>query len=78
MQEAYHTIEDIHGVIITSKVQPPPQLMANFYEKLAQIFWVSQYYLFHANALYKFYEITREIKKDISKEELEQYEALVI
>jgi hypothetical protein len=51
---------------------PPPRVL-HYYEKLAQIFWVSQNYLLHAIALYKFYEINVQIKTDISKQELELY-----
>jgi translation initiation factor 3 subunit A len=77
-QEAYRTIQEIHSIIVSAKTLPPPQMMANFYEKLAQIFWVSQNYFFHAHAVYKFYETTRQIKNDISKDELEQLSTRVL
>ena len=54
-QEAYRSIEDIHGLVQLSKKTPKAALMATYFEKLAQIFWVSGNHLFHAYALFRFY-----------------------
>ena len=54
-QEAYRSIEDIHALLQLSKKSPKPHLMATYFEKLAQIFWVSGHHLFHAYALFRFY-----------------------
>lgn len=37
-QEAYKATEDIHGLMTLSKKSPKPQLMANYYQKLALVF----------------------------------------
>jgi len=36
-QEAYKAVEDIHSLIVLSKKQPRPSLMANYYQKLALV-----------------------------------------
>jgi translation initiation factor 3 subunit A len=44
-QEAFRSIEDIHGLIQLSKRAPRPQMMAAYFEKLAHVFWKSGNYL---------------------------------
>lgn len=50
-QDAYRTIEDIHASMSQSHAEPEAALMVTYYEKLAQIFWASENYLFHAYSL---------------------------
>jgi len=69
-QEAFRTVEDIHGLMSMSKKPPKSSIMANFYEKLTQIFWVSGNYLFHAYAWHKFYTLSKNHNKNLSAEEL--------
>jgi len=58
-QEAYRTIEDIHeNMRIGGKQEPPPELMKTYYEKLAQIFWASSNYLFHAYSINKYFQLS--------------------
>lgn len=47
-----------------------PSLMVEYYTKTADLFFRSHYYLFHAAALFKRYNIYREHKKGLSVEEL--------
>jgi translation initiation factor 3 subunit A len=54
-QEAFKAIEDISDLMQRSGTRAKAQLMATYYEKLAQIFWVSSNYLFHAYAYYRYY-----------------------
>ncbi|XP_012284100.1 eukaryotic translation initiation factor 3 subunit A [Orussus abietinus] len=68
-QEAYKAIEDIHGLMNLSKKQPLPKTMANYYQKLAMVFWKAGNYLFHAAALFKLLQLHREMKKNMSVEE---------
>ena len=69
-QEAYKAIEDIHGLMILSKKVFQPKMMANYYQKLALVFWKCGNQLFHAAAIFKYFQLTREMKKNISAEEL--------
>jgi translation initiation factor 3 subunit A len=71
-QEAFRSIEDIHGLITLAKNKPKPQVLANYYQKLAQIFWVSENYLFHAFAYSKYVSITKAFQKP-SADELKMY-----
>jgi translation initiation factor 3 subunit A len=64
-QEAFRSVEDINNIIHISKKTPQPEMMVQYYEKLAKIFWVSENYVFHTLSLLKFVELTREIKKDL-------------
>ena len=58
-QEAYRTIEDIHENLKASgQVEPPPELMKTYYEKLSQIFWASSNFLFHAYSLHSCYQLS--------------------
>lgn len=58
-QEAFRSIEDIHMLLNLSKRPPRIVMMANYFEKLAQIFLVSENYLFHAAALNRYYNLLR-------------------
>ena len=52
---------------------PPPlpkaRLMAAYYEKLTTLFWVSENYLFHAFAWYKFYTLCHEYNRGMTPEQ---------
>ena len=56
-----------------SKRQPKPQVMANYYEKVALVFWKAENYLFHACTLNRLYVLLREQKKSITVEETQKY-----
>eukprot|EP01064_Diplonema_japonicum_P015821 TRINITY_DN2374_c0_g3_i1.p1 TRINITY_DN2374_c0_g3~~TRINITY_DN2374_c0_g3_i1.p1 ORF type:complete len:922 (+),score=362.79 TRINITY_DN2374_c0_g3_i1:39-2804(+) len=70
-QEAYKAIEEIASRFEYFKVKPTPEIMIPYYTQLAQIFWVSRNWLFHAYALIKLFYTKRdqeliEKKKDKS------------
>lgn len=71
-QEAYKAIEDIHGLMNLGKKQPVAKTMANYYQKLAMVFWKAGNTLFHAAALLKLFQLTREMKKNITAEETQR------
>lgn len=77
-QEAYKAIEDIHGLMNISKKQPVPKTMANYYQKLAMVFWKAGNQLFHAAALLKLFQLTREMKKSITADELQRMASHVL
>lgn len=67
--EGFRTVEDIYSIIQIGKKTPRSKLMVSYYEKLIRIFLVSENYLFHAYAWYKFYSLCTESRKDIKAEE---------
>lgn len=71
-QEAYKAIEDIHSLMNMSKKTPVAKTMANYYGKLALVFWKAGHCLFHAAALLKLFQLSREMKKNITQEELQK------
>merc|ERR1719495_2200581 len=77
-QEAYKAVEDIHGLMSLSKKVFQPKMMANYYQKLALVFWKSGNFLFHAAAVFKHFQLTREMKKNISAEELAKMASRVL
>merc|ERR1740128_1380448 len=68
-QEAYKAVEDIHGLMTLSKKVFQPKMMANYYQKLALVFWKSGNLPFHAAAVFKHFQLTRDMKKNLSPEE---------
>lgn len=77
-QEAYKAIEDIHGLMTMSKKTPVAKTMANYYQKLAMVFWKAGNQLFHAAALLKLFQLTREMKKNITADELQRMASHVL
>ncbi|KAH8369193.1 hypothetical protein KR009_003794 [Drosophila setifemur] len=77
-QEAYKAIEDIHGLMALSKKTPVPKTMANYYQKLAMVFSKAGNQLFHAAALLKLFQLTRELKKNLTKDDLQRMAAHVL
>ncbi|XP_050068342.1 eukaryotic translation initiation factor 3 subunit A [Anopheles maculipalpis] len=70
--EAYKAIEDIHGLMALSKKTPLPKTMAMYYTKLAMVFWKAGNQLFHASALLKLFQLSRDMKKNVTAEEIQR------
>ena len=70
--EAYKAIEDIHGLMTLSKKTPMPKTMALYYQKLAMVFWKAGNQLFHAAALLKLFQLSRDMKKNVTQEEIQR------
>uniref|UniRef100_A0A182VQ83 Eukaryotic translation initiation factor 3 subunit A n=1 Tax=Anopheles minimus TaxID=112268 RepID=A0A182VQ83_9DIPT len=70
--EAYKAIEDIHGLMAMSKKTPLPKTMALYYTKLAMVFWKAGNQLFHASALLKLFQLSRDMKKNVTPEEIQR------
>jgi translation initiation factor 3 subunit A len=75
--EGFRTVEDIYNILQISQSRrkanpdvpaPKAKLMANYYEKLTTLFWVSENYLFHAFAWYKYYSLCREFNRGMSED----------
>ena len=77
-QEAFRTIEDIHGLVIISPKTPPPQMIAVYYEKLAQIFAVAENYLFHAATYLRYFTILRTYSPQLPKSQYQHICSMVV
>lgn len=75
--EGFRTVEDIYNILQISHHRrkqnpafPPPKakLLAEYYEQLIELFWVSENYLFHAFACYKYFLLCKEYNKSMSDE----------
>ncbi len=71
VQEAFRSIEDIHGLMSMVKKTPKPQMMAIYYAKLTKIFWVSDSHLYHAYAWYKLYNLQKSYNKNLTAKDLQ-------
>lgn len=65
-QEAFRSVEDIHGLMTHVRRTPKPQLMAVYYAKLTQIFWMSNNLIHHAYAWYKLFNLARTHNKNLT------------
>ncbi|XP_063963477.1 eukaryotic translation initiation factor 3 subunit A-like [Lytechinus pictus] len=77
-QEAYKAVEDIHNLMGRSKKSPKPQMMANYYHKLGLVFWKSGNGLFHACALHRLLQLSREHRKNLTTEEVQKMASRVL
>lgn len=77
-QEAFKAVEDIHGLFGLSKKPPKPQLMANYYNKVSTVFWKSGNALFHACTLHRLYHLSREMRKNLTQEEMQRMSTRVL
>eukprot|EP00239_Pterosperma_sp_CCMP1384_P002815 CAMPEP_0197846884 /NCGR_PEP_ID=MMETSP1438-20131217/4694_1 /TAXON_ID=1461541 /ORGANISM="Pterosperma sp., Strain CCMP1384" /LENGTH=1059 /DNA_ID=CAMNT_0043458663 /DNA_START=84 /DNA_END=3263 /DNA_ORIENTATION=- len=77
-QEAFRSVEDIHGLMSLVKKSPKPQMMAVYYAKLTKIFWMSENNLYHAYAWYKLYNLSKSYKKDFTSSDLKMMASSVV
>uniref|UniRef100_A0A8C4T3I9 Eukaryotic translation initiation factor 3 subunit A n=1 Tax=Erpetoichthys calabaricus TaxID=27687 RepID=A0A8C4T3I9_ERPCA len=77
-QEAFKAVEDIHGLFALSKKPPKPQLMANYYNKVSTVFWKSGNALFHACTLHRLYHLSRDMRKNLTQEEMQRMSTRVL
>ncbi|XP_057307108.1 eukaryotic translation initiation factor 3 subunit A-like [Hydractinia symbiolongicarpus] len=77
-QEAFRAIEGIHYLMQMSKKPPKPHMMANYYEKVALVFFKAENKLFHAAALLKLFTLIKDQKKTVTPEELKRIGSKVL
>ena len=77
-QEAWKTVEDITHFMRLSKRAVKPHLMGEYYDRLAQVFWMSKDYKFHAYALFKLFSIVKRTKKNVTGEEIQNLSNLLV
>lgn len=71
-QEAFRSIEDIHGLVQLSRKPPKAALMVNYYEQLSKIFLVSGNLLFHAISLCKHFALANRDPSKYTAEEMKR------
>ena len=77
-QEAFRTIEDIHGLTIILKRAPNPKMMATYFANLTKVFWVSENHLYHAYAWYKLFNLSKTYNRNLTPEDLKAMASTVL
>jgi len=65
--EGFRAVEDIYAINQLVK-KSTKAFMISYYQKLTEIFWVSDSPLFHAYAWFKFYSLSRDGNRELSAE----------
>lgn len=77
-QEAFRSVEDIHGLMCMVKKTPKPSLMVVYYAKLTEIFWISGSHLYHAYAWLKLFSLQKNFNKNLSQKDLQTIASSVV
>ncbi|KAL8544735.1 hypothetical protein ACS0TY_005097 [Phlomoides rotata] len=77
-QEAFRSIEDIHGLMTMVKKTPKPSLMVVYYSKLSEIFWMSNNHLYHAYAWLKLFSLQKSFNKNLTQKDLQLIASSVV
>ncbi|KAL7239737.1 hypothetical protein ACSBR2_005588 [Camellia fascicularis] len=77
-QEAFRSVEDIHGLMCMVKKTPKASLMVVYYAKLTEIFWVSGSHLYHAYAWFKLFSLQKSFNKNLSQKDLQLIASSVV
>ncbi|GAV87136.1 PCI domain-containing protein [Cephalotus follicularis] len=77
-QEAFRSIEDIHGLMCMVKKTPKASLMVVYYAKLTEIFWISASHLNHAYAWFKLFNLQKTFNKNLSQKDLQLIASSVV
>lgn len=78
VQEAFRSVEDIHGLMCLVKKTPKPSLMVVYYVKLTEIFWISSSHLYHAYAWFKLFLLQKSFNKNLSQKDLQLIASSVV
>ncbi|PQQ19815.1 eukaryotic translation initiation factor 3 subunit A [Prunus yedoensis var. nudiflora] len=77
-QEAFRSVEDIHGLMCMVKKTPKASLMVVYYAKLTEIFWISASHLNHAYAWLKLFTLQKSFNKNLSQKDLQLIASSVV
>ncbi|XP_054781160.1 eukaryotic translation initiation factor 3 subunit A [Prosopis cineraria] len=77
-QEAFRSIEDIHGLMCIVKKTPKASLMVLYYAKLTEIFWISSSHLYHAYAWFRLFLLQKSFNKNLSQKDLQLIASSVV
>lgn len=69
-QDAFKAIEDIHSIINISKKFQQSRIMAHYYDKFSCVLWKGEKYLFHAAAVWRYFQILKDQKKNLNLEDI--------
>ncbi|CAM0944423.1 unnamed protein product [Alopecurus aequalis] len=70
-QEAFRSVEDIHGLMSLVKRTPKPSVLVIYYAKLTEIFWISKSHLYHAYAWLKLFNLQKSYNKNLNQKDLQ-------
>ena len=77
-QLAFESAEELYGVLShpSNRKAQKSAVMLNYYDKISQVFWVSDNYLFHACAMQRIYNLTeRQLARQVAKNEITREQA---
>lgn len=77
-QEAFRSVEDIHGLMSMVKRTPKPSVLVVYYAKLTEIFWISESHLYHAYAWLKLFNLQKSYNKNITQKDLQLIASTVL
>ncbi|MED6111004.1 Eukaryotic translation initiation factor 3 subunit A [Stylosanthes scabra] len=77
-QEAFRSVEDIHGLMCLVKKTPKPSLMVVYYAKLTEIFWIGSSHLYHAYAWFRLFLLQKSFNKNLSQKDLQLIASSVV
>ncbi|KAM7531830.1 hypothetical protein LguiB_035240 [Lonicera macranthoides] len=77
-QEAFRSIEDIHGLMFMVKKTPKASLLVVYYAKLTEIFRISASHLYHAYAWLKLFTLQKIFNKNLSQKDLQLIASSVV
>ncbi|CAA2984865.1 eukaryotic translation initiation factor 3 subunit A isoform X2 [Olea europaea var. sylvestris] len=77
-QEAFRSIEDIHGLMCMVKKTPKPSLMVVYYAKQSEIFWISSNHIYHAYCWLKLFSLQKSFNKNLSQKDLQLIASSVV
>ncbi|KAF5202802.1 Eukaryotic translation initiation factor 3 subunit a [Thalictrum thalictroides] len=70
-QEAFRSVEDIHGLMCMVKKSPKASLMVIYYAKLTEICWIADSHLYHAYAWFKIFTLQKSYNKNLTQKDLQ-------
>ncbi|KAK7245252.1 hypothetical protein RIF29_40088 [Crotalaria pallida] len=77
-QEAFRSVEDIHGLMCLVKKTPKSSLLVVYYAKLTEIFWISSSHLYHAYAWFRLFLLQKSFNKNLSQKDLQLIASSVV
>ncbi|KAK9148515.1 hypothetical protein Scep_007272 [Stephania cephalantha] len=77
-QEAFRSVEDIHGLMCLVKKSPKPSMMVVYYAKLTEIFWISESHLYHAYSWFRLFTLQKSYNKNLTQKDLQLIASSVV